>query len=272
MNSITHLRAQMMLRKMLRINARPRVVMPRQLPPDTVILSYAKDLEGVLRPALELIEREVLPLAKQELSRRDADWNALLDDISEKFFKSLSVSSLISMIRESALRTSSWQRAQLRSQVSAALGVDLPLADALLGPRLDAFVKENLALIKSVPNRFIDDVEREVVGAVRRGVRYADLAETIEARFGVAKREALRLAKDQTLKLYADLNQVRQEDLGLTKYIWRTMSDGRTRPAHQRREGKSFSWTSSPPGGAPGQAVGCRCYAEPDLTPLLEAA
>ncbi len=271
MIALAHFRAQVELRKMLRIPTH-RQQMPRQLPPEMVQLAYAKDLETLLLPAWELIERDVLSRAKRELSRFDTDWNALLDDISERFFKSLSTASMSALVRSAAQRTSAWNRAQLRAQVVAALGIDLPLSDPLLGPRLEAFISENLALIKAVPNRFIDEVEQEVVSAVRRGARYAELAEKLEARFGVAKGAAMRLAKDQVGKLYADLNQVRQEDLGLKGYVWRTMHDARVRQDHQTREGKKFLWSDPPRGGHPGAAVLCRCYAEPDLTPLLEAA
>lgn len=271
MNATSHVRAQIALRKMLRIPFAPRQVMPRQLAPELVALEYAKEIEQFLSPVWSLIEREVLPLLQQTL-RRDADWNELLDTISEKFFRALSTSAMTSLLRTTVQRTSSWQRSQLRQQIVAGLGIDLPLGDPAIGPALDAFISENIAAIKTIPNRFLDDVEKEVVSAVRKGVRYADLAQTLEARFAVSKSQAVRLAQDQTRKLYADLNQARQQDLGLTRYVWRTMSDNRVRGDHARREGKAFSWDSPPSGGHPGDATGCRCYAEPDLTPLLEAA
>jgi SPP1 gp7 family putative phage head morphogenesis protein len=48
-----------------------------------------------------------------------------------------------------------------------------------------------------------------------------------------------------------------------THYIWRTQGDNKTRPSHAANNGKTFSWDNPPPTGNPGQAYGCRCWAEP---------
>jgi SPP1 gp7 family putative phage head morphogenesis protein len=46
------------------------------------------------------------------------------------------------------------------------------------------------------------------------------------------------------------------------RYIWRTQEDGRVRPSHAANNGKIFEWDNPPPTGHPGQAYGCRCWAE----------
>lgn len=253
----------------LKVKRRP---IPRQMMPRTLEMEYGKALVPFLENAWRLVEQEVLPLAKRELARFDEDWNTLLDALNARFFTSLSVRALEDAARRFAGRTSQWNRDQLRRQVVAGLGVELPLNDTRLGPLIDAFLQENVALVKSIPNRFLDDVERQVTVAVRQGLRYEVLAAQLKDRFGVAQREAEKIARDQVGKFYADVNQVRQEDLGVTAYVWRTMNDNRTRPEHQRREGQRFTWKSPPPGGHPGRAVLCRCYAEPDLSAFLGAA
>jgi SPP1 gp7 family putative phage head morphogenesis protein len=48
-----------------------------------------------------------------------------------------------------------------------------------------------------------------------------------------------------------------------THYIWRTQGDGNVRPSHAANEGKIFAWDNPPPMGNPGEAFGCRCWAEP---------
>ncbi|MEG6507839.1 phage minor head protein [Methyloligella sp. 2.7D] len=48
-----------------------------------------------------------------------------------------------------------------------------------------------------------------------------------------------------------------------THYIWRTRRDDRVRPSHRENEGKVFAWDDPPPTGHPGEAYGCRCWAEP---------
>ncbi|TXH57102.1 MAG: hypothetical protein E6Q97_05015 [Desulfurellales bacterium] len=40
------------------------------------------------------------------------------------------------------------------------------------------------------------------------------------------------------------------------------------REEHEDREGESYTWTDPPEDGHPGEAVNCRCYAEPDFSDL----
>jgi SPP1 gp7 family putative phage head morphogenesis protein len=54
-----------------------------------------------------------------------------------------------------------------------------------------------------------------------------------------------------------------------TLYIWRTAGDNKVRPSHASNEGKIFRWDSPPPTGNPGDAINCRCTAEPYVSPFL---
>jgi len=84
------------------------------------------------------------------------------------------------------------------------------------------------------------------------------------------KGRAKLIARDQTAKLNADLNQTRQEALGIEEYRWVTAKDDRVRPTHAANEGKIFRWDARPgqPGypnatGHPGKDIQCRCIAQP---------
>ncbi len=46
------------------------------------------------------------------------------------------------------------------------------------------------------------------------------------------------------------------------KYKWRTRKDIVVRKEHREREGVEFTWDNPPEGGHPGEAYGCRCWAE----------
>lgn len=46
------------------------------------------------------------------------------------------------------------------------------------------------------------------------------------------------------------------------KYKWRTQKDPKVREEHKKREGDIFSWDDPPYDGHPGEAFGCRCWAE----------
>lgn len=73
--------------------------------------------------------------------------------------------------------------------------------------------------------------------------------------------------EERLLRAFAGLiNQLRQQDLGIERYIWRSQDDAKVRDSHAEYDDQVFRWDESPAGGHPGQAHNCRCYAEP-ITP-----
>ncbi|MBK4214518.1 minor capsid protein [Paracoccus caeni] len=80
----------------------------------------------------------------------------------------------------------------------------------------------------------------------------------------------LRVAmEERLLRAFAGLiNQLRQQELGIERYIWRSRDDVKVRDSHAEYDDQVFSWDEPPAGGHPGQAHNCRCYAEPVASPL----
>lgn len=74
-------------------------------------------------------------------------------------------------------------------------------------------------------------------------------------------REAM---EERLLRAFAGLiNQLRQQDLGIERYIWRSRDDAKVRDSHADYDDQVFRWDEPPAGGHPGHAHNCRCYAEP---------
>jgi SPP1 gp7 family putative phage head morphogenesis protein len=98
----------------------------------------------------------------------------------------------------------------------------------------------------------------------------------LEERMGVAESRANLIARDQVGKLFGQLNEKRQTELGVTGYVWRTVHDNRVRELHEDRDGQHFDWNDppeeTPDDGHPGTPIQCRCYAEPDLTEIFGEA
>ena len=70
--------------------------------------------------------------------------------------------------------------------------------------------------------------------------------------------------EERLLRAFAGLiNQLRQEDLGIEAYIWRSQDDAKVRDSHAEYDDQVFRWDDPPAGGHPGEAHNCRCYAEP---------
>ncbi len=64
-------------------------------------------------------------------------------------------------------------------------------------------------------------------------------------------------------RLQRNLDACRQAWVGVEEYIWRSRDDDKVRAEHAEYDDRVFRWDSPPPGGHPGTAYGCRCYAEP---------
>lgn len=149
---------------------------------------------------------------------------------------------------------------------SGVLGVDAYRAEPWLADMQANWVAENVRLIKSIPAELLGDME----GIIRRGVMNGSASSIIKdqivERYGITERRAKLIAEDQIGKANAALTQQRQKDAGIDGYFWRGVLDKRERKTHVDREGKEYKWDSPPGDGHPGQAIRCRCYAEPDFS------
>jgi len=153
-----------------------------------------------------------------------------------------------------------------------------------------AWIRENVSLITKLQADTVQDIDRVVTNGFRTGQRVETIRKQIlgtDLEPGVFKKVETRaelIARDQTGKLWGDLNQRRQEEAGITIYIWRTSEDERVRDSHSALDGKYCSWNdptvysdtledamagkwkkrSSIDGyeGDPGSDFQCRCYGE----------
>lgn len=169
-----------------------------------------------------------------------------------------------------ARAVSDHQKRQLARQATAALGT--PLGNTgRVAARAHQFVAENVALIRSIPRTYFAEVEARVLSGIRNAERSTVVAEDLEERYEVSLSRARLIARDQVSKFNGELNEARQQALGVEKYIWRTVQDNRVRSEHADREGEIYSWDDPPgddpedpgTGGHPGVAINCRCWAEP---------
>lgn len=133
-------------------------------------------------------------------------------------------------------------------------------------PELRAAAQEwaalNVALIRGLDQRTQDRVAQAVAEA-GEGTSLRELRALLITALGKSRRQAELIARDQVGKLASDTARYQMEQAGVTSYIWRAVGDERTRPEHRARDGEVFEWVAPPPGGHPGEAPLCRCYAEP---------
>lgn len=132
------------------------------------------------------------------------------------------------------------------------------------------FIDENVDLIKSIETRFHEGLAEYLTEQVAEGDRWEDISTTIAERYDVSESQADLIARDQVSKANADLTKERQTDAGVTEFTWRTVGDERVRESHRELDGKVFGWEDGAPGddSFPGEAVNCRCYADPVIPGL----
>lgn len=251
-----------------------RSVLPKQHLPKLIGLAYYDTLRRVVLAPLRLAVRH--GFAREGL-RLDSLPSDLVDGIESEFFDQLSLQKLRSIAETFSARVDTWQRQQLAHTLKQGLGVEPIASEPHLARTLQAFTTENVKLIKSIPERFFGEL-RGLLADGDLSTRPEQLADEIEERFGVSESRAALIARDQVGKLYGNLNQARQEDLGITSFIWRSVKDNRVRESHEHLEGREYNWDEPPDeetgepsadGVTPGDPVNCRCYAEPVLEGLL---
>ena len=164
------------------------------------------------------------------------------------------------------LTVKEWKKA-----IKATLGIDIR-EDYYLGDfyveQLEAWVSENVDLIKTIPEDTLDKMKDIVYDGFANGKTTTRMTKDIQRAYGVSKRKAQFIARDQTAKLNGQIQRVQQMDAGINEYAWSTCGDERVRRSHKELNGKKFSWDDPPENSDgrkchPGQDYGCRCIGRP---------
>lgn len=136
---------------------------------------------------------------------------------------------------------------------------------------IDATTSANVALIKSIPAQYLDDVEGMVMRSVQVGGDVGRLTREIRAKYGLTKKRAALIARDQNHKATSAMNKARQLELGFNEAIWVHSHAGKKpRPTHLANDGKKFDvakgWFDPDPKVRkriqPGELINCRCFSK----------
>ncbi len=170
---------------------------------------------------------------------------------------------------------------QVNAETDRALAARLPTlpiaAVVSNGAQLEErWIRKNVDLIQVEP-RVQRAVEHVLSKPLAEGVRVEDLKQQLQERLGIEARRAELIARDQTLKLAGQLQQARQTQAGIRRYVWTTSEDERVRPDHAKLDGTVQSWDSPPIVDSrtgrrahPGGDFQCRCNSDPVLEEFSE--
>lgn len=253
--------------------------------PDAYERQYRRlllSIVGQIRDAVESIVIAGLPpIAEQAQQERPGDrFDAWPDDLDRLITRlSLKADEITRPqaydpeLQQIARDVARFNKQQFQRISESVLGVNIVVQEPYLAAQLSAFEKQNRALIKKLTADQVGDIEGVAMRGLQRGRRIEDVTQDILKRVDVAESRARLIARDQVQKLNSNLTELRQREVGVESYIWRTSRDERVRDSHKAHNGKRFQWDDPPSStGHPGEDVNCRCYAEPDFEAFLESA
>ena len=154
-------------------------------------------------------------------------------------------------------------RVAFSSAIKVSTGIDItPVLNATdVRPHIDAAMLRSANLVKGITDQYATRLAADVMKAAMQGTRAADLAKELTANYEWGRKRAKLIARDQIAEWNGQLNKIRQEQVGIEKYVWSSSLDERVRPLHQQYEGQTFFWNDPPEDGPPGTAINCRCVA-----------
>ena len=153
------------------------------------------------------------------------------------------------------------------------------MAGSIVSPEKEEVIKalvfENVSLIKSVQDRYFEQITGAVMRSIENGEGVTSLTEEIMKYNGMNKRRARLIALDQTRKAYNSINLRNMQETGVKKFEW-IHSGGSKEPRKYHRDvlnGQIFDIDKGAPNDAdspeyiyPGQLPYCRCR----MAPVIE--
>ena len=261
------------IRRHRHTNGQPRrrlIKPPKPVQPRSIERWYVKQLHHMQALLQAQVNEKLLPkLAHYRAQAPNHFAGVRNDDLLEDvygateqirvFYEATVTDRMLSdIIRHAAGQTNVLNRSNLLNQLRRVIGVDIFLGDENLENITSTFITHNVQLIRSVETRYFNDLNQTLYNGFSEGLRWEEIAETIQDRYGVSEWNAERVARDQINKLNGQLTEERQTELGVTQYVWRTSLDDRVRATHEAHEGQTFEWEDAPAStGHPGEDILC---------------
>ena len=204
--------------------------------------------------------------------------NFLLKKWSSRFDK-LAKRAVERMI-ERTMRNSSITLGMSLKEASKDFTINTSFSDAAIQDVIKASTQEAANLIKLIPQKFIGDVQGQVMRSITTGNGLQDLVPFLTKKYHGNVRHAKNVALDQTRKAYQSINTAKLKALGVKKFIWIHSGGGKEpRPLHVKMSGNEYSFDDPPyigmmygneVRGLPADLPNCRCICKPIITFDLE--
>lgn len=253
-------------------------------PPDVVEAKFRAELDRMVERMQKTTRRELDKLYRSPEAptvAMDASFSSMAARLVRELtrrFTALFVDragGLAKAWAEGISRQSAVGLGQSLKDVSGGVTLKTDVISGAVADVVKASIKQNVALIKSIPREYFLEIEGEVMRSIQTGRGMADLQPFLEKRYGITKRRAALIARDQTSKATAAVNRARMQGLGVKKFKWlHSMGGKEPRPLHKNvLNGNVYSFDDPPvidertgEKGFPGQLINCRCR----MVPVIE--
>jgi SPP1 gp7 family putative phage head morphogenesis protein len=259
------------LRAILRAQGRRR---PLTLRPIQTTQAQAKALARIYAPIMQVwsvgVRERILPAYARSLATftgdSPADIEVEIGVVDEEAVRA--TLDFRALFREWAQGLMLWHVNRIGQQLTYATNVDLTTQLGGASETIEDLLARNTALVRDVSDQARGRIADIVFRGLQQRTPIRDVAKEINDALGLGRARSLRIASDQTVKLSAALDRLRQEELSFTSFVWRHSGKVHYRPEHLARDGKVFSWGSDvakedPPGYAP--FCGCKAIAHMDI-------
>ncbi len=223
---------------------------------------YRAELNRLLRS----VRNDVMALVKNyrhEIAMDAPTLPQLIDDLMVYWLKRLTELPQV-MAREFVTSTAStYDRRFAAALRKSGFTVNLQLTDYTRAA-MKAAVGQNVGLIKSIPTEYLADVSKLVWSAVEGGFDLKTLTDNLDHAYHIGRNRCKLIARDQSVKVHAVMEQARRQEIGIKRAIWRHSSAAKVpRASHVAANGKIFDvdkgmWIEGEY-ILPGEKINCGC-------------
>lgn len=220
-------------------------------------------LRSVRNDVLEVVNNHKKTVEQNSLAMDNDMLPKLIDDLLVRWLQKLidlPERIATSFVTETAANYDRRLAATLRNNKFT---VNLQLTD-YTRKAMRAAVGENVGLIKSIPTEYLAQVSKYTWSAIEGGFDLKTLTDNLDHAYHIGRNRCKLIARDQSNKAHAVMEQARRKELGIKKAIWRHSSAAKEpRQSHVAANGKMFDvdkgmyldgeWL------LPGQAINCGC-------------
>ena len=212
---------------------------------------YTRELLKLARMMTEAIKAEVISALEAHEDDYVADsipstFASIFERLNKKFTGVVSGGFAEKTAMQAIIKLAKKNKEMFSNNVERMTGVNPN--NIIQSEGLEDFIKiniqKNTALIKTLPQQYISQVQTIVSNGVSTGVRASVIAKQINGAVGSANQKLYKriktIANNEIQTINAQLTLKRSQNLGITKGIYRTSHDEAVRECHRELDGKEF--------------------------------